>query len=131
MIDYINKVVSIFMIFVELVLAPLLINYVATEGINNRLVLNEVTQFIDKVTDKGSVTQYDIDDLYLGVNSCGGVFTVKVERYVRAATEDTMGKIKTLYFSNDDLSYLNVGDVVKVTVEHYLLLKGCYGHIKN
>ncbi len=119
MTDFINKVITIILIFVLLVLAPLLISYMSTDMVTERLVLNEVTQFIDRVTDKGEITDSDINDVYLGVNSHGGVYDVKVERYIRTATEDPLkaDTIKTVYYNTDNIGNLNVGDVVKVHVE--------------
>jgi uncharacterized protein (UPF0335 family) len=117
--DFVNKVVTIILIFVLLVLAPLLISYMSTDMVTERLVLNEVTQFIDRVTDKGEITDADINDIYLGVNSHGGTYDVKVERYIRVATEDPKnnGRVKTVYYNTDHIGDLNVGDVVKVHVK--------------
>ena len=64
MTDFINKVITIVLVFIMLILAPLLISYMSTDMVTERLVLNEVSQFIDKVTDKGLITEYDINDLY-------------------------------------------------------------------
>ena len=49
--DFINKVITIVLIFVMLVLAPLLISYMTTDMTAERLILNDVTTFIDKVTE--------------------------------------------------------------------------------
>lgn len=110
------------MIFLMLVVAPLLISYMSSELTAQRLVLNEVSQFIDRVTDKASVLQTDIDDLYLGVNAHGGTYKVNVKRYIRVASERVDEKtgenvVNTLYFTNDDLEECHAGDVIKVSVE--------------
>lgn len=117
--DFINKIVTIILIFVLLVLAPLLISYMGTDMVTERLVLNEVTQFIDRVTDKGEITNSDLNDVYLGVNSHGGIYDVRVERYIRTATEDPLkvGTVKTVYYNTENTGDLNVGDVVKVHIE--------------
>lgn len=122
MTDFVNKIITLFMIFLLLVVAPLLISYMSTELTTQRLVLNEVTQFLDRVTDKASVLETDINDLYLGVNAHGGSFDVSVKRYVRVASERVDEKtgenvVNTLYFSNEDLEECHTGDVIKVTVE--------------
>ena len=122
MVDFVNKILTLILIFVLLVIAPLTISYKIDEMVMKRLVLNEVSQFIDTVTDKGSIRQEDLDDLYLGVNSCGGTFDVDVKRLIRVASEHVNpetgnNEIRTTYFSNSDLEVLNTGDVVKVTVE--------------
>lgn len=122
MTDFVNKIITLIMIFVLLVIAPLTISYMTDEMTMQRLVLNEVSQFIDVVTDKGSIRKEDLDDLYLGVNSCGGTFNVDVKRLIRVASEhvdpDTGNpEIQNMFFSDDRLDILNTGDVVKVTVE--------------
>lgn len=117
--DFLNKVITIILIFVLLVLAPLLISYMSTDMVTERLVLNEVTQFIDRVTDKGSISDSDLNDLYLGVNSHGGTYDVKVERYIRTETPGPLipDKTKTVYYNVEYIGDLNLYDVVKVHVK--------------
>ena len=135
MTDFINKVITIVLIFVMLVLAPLLISYMSTDMVAERLILNDVTQFIDKVTDKGLLTNYDLNDLYLAVNSHGGAYEVKVERYQLLEEPLPNGSTKLLYLKHDDVDNmmegtvpdyinLNVKDVVKVHVEEVSLSTG-------
>lgn len=124
MVDFPNKVVTIILVFLMLVLAPILWVYARDEMKSERLVLNEMSNFIDKTTDKALITQADIDDLYLGVNAAGGTFDVKVKRYIRMSTLDENGEPRTLYLSGDYIDKatnkpnpMNIGDVVKVTVD--------------
>lgn len=114
--DFINKVVTIILAFVMLVLAPINISYMMTELTSQRVVLNEVTQFLDKVSDKGSATQEDLDNLYLGIAASGGFFDVEVVRFIRVSSLDENNAPKTLYFSSNQLSALSSGDIVRVTV---------------
>ena len=100
--DFINKVITIVLIFVLLVLAPLLISYMSTDMVTERLILNDVSQFIDKVTDKALITQYDLNDLYLAVNSHGGAYEVVVERYQLLEEPVPGSGTKLLYLKNDD-----------------------------
>lgn len=88
MTDFINKVISIILIFIMLVLAPLLISYVSTDMVADRLILNEVTQFIDKVTDRSEITLDDLNSLFLSVNSHGGSYDVDVDVYSRVSTQN-------------------------------------------
>ncbi len=136
--DFINKVITLILIFVMLVLAPLLISYVSEEAVTERMILNEVNLFIDKVTDKKTITEYDLDDLYLGVNSHGGVYNVTVDRYM--VIEEPLGNgdsgTRLVYMRVDDAVKLmngeiedledgqvtlNTSDVVKVHVEEAVL----------
>lgn len=142
MTDFINKVITIVLIFIMLILAPLLISYMSTDMVTERLVLNEVSQFIDKVTDKGLITEYDINDLYLGVNSHGGNYDVTIEHYQLLEEPLPDGSTKLLYVKQDDIEQivdgrynmeetdedtsvsLNVKDVVKVHVESVSMSPG-------
>lgn len=138
--DFINKVITIVLIFVMLVLAPLLISYMSTDMTAERLILNDVTQFIDKVTDKYTITDYDLNDLYLAVNSHGGAYEVIVDRYqlYEEPAPESEGGTRILYIRQDDaeqladdLNYpdvtsidLNTKDVVKVRVKEVALSSG-------
>ena len=142
MTDFINKVITIVLIFIMLILAPLLISYMSTDMVTERLVLNEVSQFIDKVTDKGIITEYDINDLYLGINSHGGNYDVTIEHYQLLEEPLPDGSTKLLYVKQDDVEAivdgrynrpetdedtsvsLNVKDVVKVHVESVSMSPG-------
>ena len=146
MTDFINKVITIVLIFIMLILAPLLISYMSTDMVTERLVLNEVSQFIDKVTDKGLITEYDINDLYLGVNSHGGNYDVTIEHYQLLEEPLPDGSTKLLYVKQDDIEQivdgrynmenkdedkdedtyvsLNVKDVVKVHVKSVSMSPG-------
>lgn len=123
MTDFLNKIVSIVLIFVLLVLAPLLISYKTDEMLAKRLILNEVNTFIDKVTDAGAIYQEDIDEIYIMCNSHGLIVDVSVERLVYATTlvQDT-GEYVYDYVVDKDFSkaggtLLNPNDLIKVTVK--------------
>lgn len=144
--DFINKVITIVLIFVMLILAPLLISYMTTDMTAERLILNDVTMFIDKVTDKYTITDYDLNDLYLAVNSHGGAYEVTVDRYqlYEEPAPGTEGGTRILYIRQDDAEILaddtnypahldhpeyssidlNTRDVVKVTVKEVALSSG-------
>lgn len=132
--DFLNKVITIILIFVLLVLAPLLISYMSTDMVTERLILNEVTQFIDKTTDKATITQNDLDDLYMGVNAHGNSYNVNVYRYQLVEEALPGDETKLLYLKLDDVERLeakeidvvelNIKDVVKVTVEESALSPG-------
>ena len=115
--DYVNKVITMILVFIMLVLAPLTFVYVKSEAKADKLAMNEVTQFLDKVTDKASITERDKDDLYMGVNASGGAYDVSIKRYIRLATTDEDGKARTIWLSADSEGDMNLGDRVKVTVK--------------
>ena len=92
MTDFLNKVITIILIFIMLVMAPLLISYASTDMVSERLILNEVTQFLDKMVDRETLTYDDLNSLYLSVNSHGGAYDVELSLYHPAS----------IYIPNDD-----------------------------
>ena len=117
--DFLNKVVTIILIFIMLVLAPLLVSYKTNDMLGRRLILNDVTTFIEQVKDTATITEDDINKLYLDCNSHGLNVDVKIKRLIR--TEITKEDVAmTTYFAVDDfseISALNTGDVIQVHVE--------------
>ena len=119
--DFINKIVTVIMIFVLLVMAPLLISYKNDNMLARRAILNDVELFIDKVQDTTNITDDDLDDLYLACNSHGLTVNVTVKRLVSTAIYDAETDIaQTNYFAVDDkdlLKNMNKGDVVQVRIK--------------
>ena len=135
MTDFLNKIIEIILIFILLVLAPITISYMTTEMVTQRTALNEVSQFIDRTTDKQMITKADVDDLYLALAATGGTYDVSVERYVpisAAVNENGKQVLKTTYISVEDIDnitsdtpiQLNVSDVVKVHVKEVVMSQG-------
>ncbi|GHU97365.1 hypothetical protein FACS1894208_12700 [Clostridia bacterium] len=121
MTDIISKIIGVLLAFALLVITPLVIVRMADDMAEKRLILNEVSNFIDRVTDKANVTADDIDDLYLAINSHGGAFDVEVVRYERTAIPDGAGRAKSVYIATDDVFGTNTvnlkgGDAVQVRV---------------
>jgi hypothetical protein len=107
----------VILIFVMLVVPPVLFSYVRAEMKAERIALNEVELFLDKVTDKGTITDQDLNDLYLGIAATGGIYDVKVSRLIRISTLTEDGRIRTIYLDeNYENTRMNMGDLVKVTV---------------
>lgn len=88
MVDTISKILSIVLIFLMLVLAPLLISYKIDDAVARREILFEVTQFIDKVRDTQTVSRGDLDQLYQNCNSHGLTVDVRVRRLVKTVVID-------------------------------------------
>lgn len=117
--DFLNKLVTIVLVFVLLVMAPLLISYKTNDMLGKRLILNDVTTFIDKVKDTSTITEDDLNKLYLDCNSHGLAVNVTVKRLIR--NEVTKGDIaQTTYYAVDTfegLQAINPGDVVQVSIK--------------
>lgn len=97
-----------------LILAPLVNSYCVTEMENRRQLLNEVTSFLDVVSDKKTISNDDLNEFYLKVSSYGMVLDVQVNRLVKTATREADGNVNITYMSADDISLLNQRDIVQV-----------------
>lgn len=87
---------------------------------NTRTLMNEVDNFIDKVTDTGVCTDKMLSDFYLGCSSCGVPVDVKVKRYekvVNPVSKDTESGTQLTYTINSDLTVFNQGDIVQVSLK--------------
>lgn len=115
--SFLTRVISLAIAFVMLVIAPLVYSYSVTEMEERRELLNETALFLDKVTDKRSITEDDLTEFYLQVSSHGMVLKPTVKRLVRTALIDPDGDVIASYIAVDDLSVLNQKDVVQIELE--------------
>ena len=119
--DFINKIVTVIMIFIMLVVAPLLLSYKNDNMLARREILNDVEVFIDKVSDTSTITQDDIDELMLSCNSHGLTVDVDINRLTEVAVYDSTNSVaQTNYISTDDLESLkniNKGDIIQVHIK--------------
>ncbi len=111
---FLSRTAGLVLVFLLLVVAPLLDTYGVQEMENRMETLNDVSEFLDKVTDKGEITEDDLNAFYLAVESHGMMLDVRVERLVKTATLLDDGTVSTAYIMADDRHSLNVGDIVKV-----------------
>jgi hypothetical protein len=116
---FLSKLIGLVLIFFMLVIAPV-INVLGVEDSQDKTeILNDTCEFMDMVTDKRSITDDDLNEFYLKIASHGIVADVRVERLVRVAATDSTSSVQvhSSYVVADDSSYLNVGDMVRVTIE--------------
>ncbi len=114
---FVSKAVSLILIILMLIIAPLIHTYGVHDAEARMELLADVTEFLDKVTDKHSVTQDDIDAFILTAESHGMVLSVKIDRLVKTATLVAPGKVSTTYIAADDMTVVNPRDIVKVTLK--------------
>mgnify|MGYP004694331769 FL=1 len=106
--DFINKIITIILVFVMLVLAPILVSYKNDDMLARREILNDVELFIDKVQDTSSITNDDLNKLYLDCNSHGITVDVSVKRLIATAVFDTDTNLaQTNYFAVSEESALS------------------------
>lgn len=114
---FLTRLVGLILTFFLLIIAPL-INAYGTQEMENRVeLLNDVSSFLDKQTDKGQITEEDLNQFYVDVESHGMVLDVTVNRLVKTATQLGNGSIHTTYIIADDNSVLNQHDVLQVQIK--------------
>lgn|GEM_PF-1949755 len=113
---FIARVISLILIIIMFIICPYIYSYSMTEWESRRVLLNDVTGFLDKVTDKRSISQDDLNEFSLQVASSGKILNIKVERLVKAYTKRKDGTINITYIVADDNSELNPRDVVRVSL---------------
>ena len=84
---FLSRIVGLILAFLMLIIAPLINAYGVQEMENKVELLNDVSEFLDKQTDKGGITDEDMDQFYVNVQSHGMILDVKVDRLVKTATE--------------------------------------------
>lgn len=115
---FLSKCISIILIFFLLILAPMINIYGQNEMQGRMEILNDVTAFLDRATDKGEISQDDIDEFTLSVESHGLVLDVDIDRLVKTATviDASTEALDITYIAADDITKLSSGNIVKVTI---------------
>lgn len=114
---FLSKVIGLIMAFFMLIVAPLLHTYGIQEMENRMETLNETSEFLDRVTDKGEITEDDLNEFYLAVEAHGMTLDIRIDRMVKTVTLRADGSVSTTYIAADDIHVLNVGDIVKVKLD--------------
>lgn len=104
--DFISKVVTLCILF-TMILAVMAMVFTSQMMTSQRLVLNEATEFLDKVSDKAYLTSTDVDEVYMRLNSHGMLLDVDVERLIYAPIEKD-GTISSNYTKVDTTETLGV-----------------------
>lgn len=114
----VNKILGIIVALVLLVL--MLANVMVADQLQaRRSILAEATTFLDEVTDTGSLTDKNIQDIYIACNGYGPICNVTVQRYVRVVhpLPGHAGQTYTTYSLTDDIYNWSQGDLCKISVE--------------
>lgn len=113
--DFINKIVSIALIFIICVITPLTYIYLSTYKANQRLVLNQAKYELDNLVNKDAITESDLDKVYRDLNTKGIIVDGEVEKYTKSSNgEYVMGDYASaydeMYYETDglkDVQYLS------------------------
>ena len=138
--DFISKVVNLCILF-TMILAVLGMVFASQMMTSQRLILNEASEFLDKVSDKAYLNTDDLDELYMRMNSHGMLMDVEVERliyapiekdgavmanYTKADSTEDMGvelagvTINEIKFNKNDLVRIKVKEVGMPATRRYL-----------
>lgn len=117
--NVINKILGVVLVLVLLVL--MLCNVMVADQLQaRRSVVAEVTNFIDEITDTGTLDEKKVSDLYLACNAYGPVCDVTITRYTRQVNpkpDGDPGETYTTYAVSTDIYTWNQGDLCKVEVK--------------
>lgn len=113
---FIVRVISLILVIIMFIICPYIYSYSMTEWESRRILLNDVTNFLDKVTDKRSISQEDINEFSLQVASSGKILDINVERLVKVYSKRKDGTINITYIVADNNKELNPRDIVRVTL---------------
>lgn len=120
-----SHIISVVIAAIMCLLVP--ITYIAANEslYTSRSALNSVSEYVDIVTDKGSITKSDYDDFLSNLFSTGINFEVSIGREKRLV-HSINGDIKTEYVATDFISSsggfkndieCNKGDIITVTIK--------------
>lgn len=130
MVDFINKIISVILVFYLCIIGPLTLSYQSDAATDKRLLLNELSNFCDKIADKKSISQDDLNEFYIAVNSYGMTIDAEVKIY-RAVPELENAHFILTYNLADEkeqvtkrlrtekgfvLNDIITGDIVQVTI---------------
>ncbi|WP_113672720.1 hypothetical protein [Vallitalea guaymasensis] len=115
--DFFNRIIGLFLVFILLVIAPLIIQSLSRDLTIKRSILNEMTNFVDKVTDTGHISELDKTDFYVGCSSYGAVVDIKIKRYMRIVNPDGNGSTYCTYVLTDKITDWDQGDIIEVDVQ--------------
>lgn len=117
--DFINKVVTIILIFVLLIIAPLVNMYTSEYEMAKQKILYDTSSFIDQVVDDKYISDDDLNSFYAQCNSHGIAVNVSVKRLIRSDVPNVdKTETKIVYYSSDvsNTTEFNSNDVVKIDV---------------
>lgn len=109
-------IISVFICFFLLVVAPLRIDTVQTNANLSADLDVQAANFVDTITDTGYLDHKDIEDFYLKMSGSGDIVDVKIERYVLVSSSKNDGTTYQSYIPSEKIEgRWNKGDKVKVS----------------
>lgn len=117
MVNLLSRVIGVFLSFAMCIVGPALILGCTNDLTMNRAVQNEMRNFVDKVTDTGSITDKELADFYLACSGYGVAMDVNVERLAKIVSPDGKGGTLTSQTLTPNNKTYNKGDIIRVHVK--------------
>lgn len=116
--DLPGKFIGIVLAFVLTVIMPFVTVQVENEMMDRRMIINNVTDFIDEVIDSRNITDAMIDELNVSLASYGVTVNYEISRYARSVNSDpiTDSNYYVTYLPQEDTTTFNKGDKISVRV---------------
>lgn len=117
--DIPGKFIGLILAFVLTVIMPFVTVTVENEMVDRRLIINDVTNFIDEVVDSRQVTDAMLDELNVNLASYGMTVDYEITRYARSVNADPLksnADYYVTYVPQDDYRTFNKGDKISVHI---------------
>ena len=117
--DIPGKFVGLILAFVLTVLMPFVVVTVENEMLDRRLIINDVTDFIDEVVDSRKVTDAMLEELNVSLASYGMTVDYEITHYARSINADPLNEGSDYYVTyvpQDDVTSYKKGDKISVRV---------------
>ena len=110
--DIPGKILGLCLAFVLVVVGPFVNVTVENEMLDRRLIVNDITTFVDSVVDSRCITDSMINELNVSLASYGITVDYEIIRYARSVNNDplTSDDYYTTYLRNEDNKNYNKGD---------------------
>ena len=116
--DLAGKIIGMLLAFILCVVSPFVTINAQNEMLDRRMIMNNITDFIDEVIDSRTVSDAALSELNVSLASYGITVDYEITRYRISIDPDPLkGDAYTInYVVSDDLSKFNKGDKVSVHV---------------
>lgn len=116
--DLPGKIIGILLAFVLCVIAPFVLINVQDEMLDRRMIINNVSDFIDEVIDSREITDTALKELNISLASYGITVDYEIKRYARTVDYDPISDsdYSVNYVLVTDNKHYEKGDKISIHV---------------
>ena len=116
--DIPGKIIGVLLAFCLCIIMPFVTVTVEQDMLERRLIVNEISGFIDSVVDSRKITESELEDLNLALASYGLTVDYEIKRYSATINPDPVhpDDFNVTYLATDDNKNYNQGDKISVHV---------------